>query len=88
MCRGGIMNNRDNEIEEYLREQEESLENSEKLEPASDYKIISNRSGYNYSGSENYEHDDTGSIHNYSGVEDDVYSSISEHEDWQEGYDY
>jgi hypothetical protein len=50
--------------------------------------VVGNLSGYGYSGSENYEHDDTGSIHNFSGVEDDVYSSISEHENWEEGYDY
>jgi len=25
---------------------------------------------------------------NYSGCEDEVFNAISEHEDWQEGYDY
>jgi|GEM_PF-3831337 len=50
--------------------------------------VVSNYSGYRYSGSENYEHEDNASVHNYSGVEDDVFSAIAEHEDWQEGYDY
>lgn len=51
-------------------------------------RVISNHSGYGYSGSENFEHDDTGSIMNYSGVEDMIFSSMAEHGDWQEGYDY
>ncbi|MCK7580627.1 MAG: hypothetical protein MZV65_36635 [Chromatiales bacterium] len=43
---------------------------------------------YGYDGSENFEHDDTGSLMNYSGCEDEIFNAISEHEDWQEGYDY
>ncbi|QFY88499.1 hypothetical protein D5125_02825 [Magnetovirga frankeli] len=50
--------------------------------------FISNHSGYDYEGSENFEHDDNGAIMNYSGVMDDVYNSIAEHEDWEDGYDY
>lgn len=50
--------------------------------------VTSNHSGYRYEGSENFEHDDTGCIHNYSGVEDEILSSYAEHGDWQEGYDY
>jgi len=53
-----------------------------------EYRIISNHSGYGCEGGENFEHDDTGCLHNYSGVEDDIFSSYAEHEDWQEGYDY
>lgn len=51
-------------------------------------RVTSNHSGYCYSGSENFEHDDTGSIMNYSGVEDMIFSSLAENENWQEGYDY
>lgn len=50
--------------------------------------VVANHSGYSNLGSENYEHDDTGSIHNYSGVEDDVFSAFAENEGWCEGYDY
>ncbi|GHB02492.1 hypothetical protein ACFFLG_19150 [Shewanella indica] len=53
-----------------------------------DFKVVSNHSGYDYAGSENFEHDDTGSIHCYSGVEDDVLSAFAEHEGWCEGYDF
>ena len=49
---------------------------------------ISNYTVYGYDGSQNFEHDDTGCLMNYSGCEDDVFNAISEHEDWQEGYDY
>ena len=48
---------------------------------------VSDHTGYG-KGGENFEHDDTGSIMNYSGVHDDVYNSIGDHEDWKEGYDY
>lgn len=50
--------------------------------------ILSNHTGYGYKGSENFEHDDTGSQMNYSGVEDDVNNAIADHEGWEEGYDY
>lgn len=50
--------------------------------------IVSNHTGYGHKGSENFEHDDTGSMMNYSGVEDDVNNAIADHEGWQEGYDY
>jgi hypothetical protein len=50
--------------------------------------ILSNHTVYGYKGSENFEHDDTGSIMNYSGVEDDVNNAIADHEGWEEGYDY
>jgi hypothetical protein len=49
---------------------------------------VSNHTIYGYDGSENFEHDNTGSLMNYSGCEDDIFNAISEHEDWQEGYDY
>ena len=36
----------------------------------------------------NYEHDDSGDRINYSGVYDSVINDFSEHEGYQEGYDY
>ncbi|MBZ0330997.1 hypothetical protein KZO25_11790 [Halomonas sp. ANAO-440] len=51
-------------------------------------RVIGNHSGYPYSGSENFEHDDTGCILNYSGVEDIIFSSFAENNNWEEGYDY
>lgn len=53
-----------------------------------DHKIVSNHTGYGYSGSENYEHDDTGSLMNYSGCYDEAMSAWAMQEDWEEGYDY
>ena len=50
--------------------------------------VISNFTQYDYEGSENFEHDNTGSWMNYSGVYDEVMSSFAEHEDWISGYDY
>jgi hypothetical protein len=50
--------------------------------------IISNHTGYGYKGSENFEHDNTGSVMNYSGVEDEVNDATADHEGWQDGYDY
>lgn len=49
---------------------------------------LSNHTGYGYRGSENFEHDDTGSQMNYSGVEDDVMNAFADHEGWEHGYDY
>ena len=51
-------------------------------------RVIGNHSGYLYAGSENFEHDDTGSIINYSDVEDMVFSSFAENEGWEVGYDF
>lgn len=51
-------------------------------------KVVLNRTGYTQPGSENYEHDDTGDVQNFSGVEDEMLSAEAEHSDWQEGYDY
>lgn len=51
-------------------------------------RVTGNHSGYPYPGSENFEHDDTGSIINYSGVEDMIFSSFAENEGWEEGYDF
>lgn len=50
-------------------------------------KFVSDHTGYG-KGGENFEHDDTGSLMNYSGCVDDVGEALKEHEDWQEGYDY
>ena len=50
--------------------------------------FISNHSGYGYKESSNYEHDDTGDIHNYSGVLDEVTEAQIDHEGLTPGYDY
>ena len=51
--------------------------------------LVSNHSGYGgRPGSENWEHDDTGNFHNWSGCYDMMIDPIAEHEGWQEGYDY
>ena len=73
-----------------ILEREDALENSPRIPSSGTDKsaVVSNHTGYGYRGSENFEHDDTGSQMNYSGVEDDVYTALSEHEDWEEGYDY
>lgn len=49
--------------------------------------FVSDHTGYG-EGGENFEHDNTGSMMNYSGVADDVAEAQKEHQDWQEGYDY
>ena len=49
--------------------------------------FVANYTGYR-EGGENYEHDDTGDSMNFSGVVDQVYEAVQEHEGWQEGYDY
>lgn len=79
---------KEKDVEELLSEQDEEVAKSDKLEPSSENKIVGNYSGYGYKGSENFEHDDTGSQHNYSGAEDEMNSALAEHEDWTEGYDY
>lgn len=66
----------------------EQMDEDGKIVELDEKAVISNYSGYGYNGSENFEHDDTGDIHNYSGVEDDTFSALAEHEDWEEGYDY
>ncbi|WP_422450679.1 MULTISPECIES: hypothetical protein [unclassified Endozoicomonas] len=76
------------EIEDFLKEENNKIDDSEKIEPASEHKVVSNHSGYSYEGSENYEHDDNGSLHNYSGVVDEFDSAESEHEGWENGYDF
>ncbi len=56
--------------------------------PAKDKEpIISNHTGYK-KGGENFEHDDTGSLMNFSGVEDEMNNALKEHQDWQKDYDY
>jgi hypothetical protein len=50
--------------------------------------FISNHSGYDYAGSENFEHDDTGGSMNYSGCYDQVMDAFVTNEGWLEGYDY
>lgn len=51
-------------------------------------KIITNHSSYHNNDSANWEHDDTGSYHNYSGCADIAFSAEAEHCGWEEGYDY
>ena len=46
--------------------------------------VVSNHSGYSYKGSENFEHDDNGSIMNYSGVEDMMNDATADHEGWEQ----
>lgn len=41
--------------------------------------MLSNHTGYTCPGSESWEHDDTRSIHNYSGCYDDMMDPIAEH---------
>jgi hypothetical protein len=48
--------------------------------------IVGNHTGYK--GGENYEHDDNGSLMNFSGVEDDMLSAEANHNGWDDGYDY
>lgn len=55
---------------------------------ADEKQVVSNNTGYGYEGSENFEHDDTGCLMNYSGCADDMLTAMAEHEDWEEGYDY
>jgi hypothetical protein len=67
----------------------EAMENKVILDQKQDPPTyISNQSGYGYKGSENFEHDDTGSVHNASGVEDIIVNAMSDHEGYEEGYDY
>ena len=68
---------------------EETVVLSDKADPnGNPSQVISNHTAYNYTGSENFEHDDTGDRMNYSGVEDDINTALAEHEGWQGNYDY
>ncbi len=49
-------------------------------------RVISNYTGYH--GGANFEHDHTGSLMNYSGVEDELFSASADHDGWDAGYDY
>ncbi|MCP8687134.1 hypothetical protein [Marinobacterium sedimentorum] len=60
----------------------------ESLDRGDEVRVVGNHSGYGYAGSENFEHDDTGALHNYSGVEDDVFTAHADNDGWSEGYDY
>ncbi len=50
--------------------------------------VVSNHTAYGYEGSENFEHDDSGALMNYSGCEDEVFDALADHEGWQADYDY
>lgn len=56
--------------------------------PEDALRVVGNHTGYDTPGSENYEHDETGSMMNYSGIEDEMFSAEAEHDGWQEGYDF
>lgn len=74
---------------ETLKEIAELMEENQSIPGGKEKKpIVANHTGYPHEGSENFEHDDTGSMMNYSGVEDEFNNAQSEHEGWQEGYDY
>jgi hypothetical protein len=49
---------------------------------------VSNHSGYSHKGSENWEHDDTGCLMNYSAMDDMMNEPLRIHEGWESGYDY
>ncbi len=53
-----------------------------------DRPILTNHTGYQKPGSENWEHDDTGNEMNYSGAADDMLNAKAENEGWEPGYDY
>ena len=50
--------------------------------------ILSNHTHYTAPGSENWEHDNSGDLHNYSGCHDEMLNAIAVDRGWQEGYDY
>lgn len=50
--------------------------------------VVANHTRYHHEGGENYEHDDTGSLMNYSGVQDTIFSAEALHQDWEPGFDY
>ena len=62
--------------------------NNESLTKKERTPILSNHTVYQYKGSEGWEHDDTGSMQNYSGCCDDMMNPTAEHEGWEAGYDY
>jgi hypothetical protein len=66
----------DENIEDYSRSQ------------SGDVNIVSNHTGYPHVNSANWEHDDTGSLSNYSGCVDDYENAEAEHKGWQKGYDH
>ena len=50
--------------------------------------FLANHSGYPYEGSENFEHDDTGAIHNFSDCQDEIVNAEADHKGLEAGYDY
>lgn len=50
--------------------------------------VVLDHTGYNRSGSSNWEHDDTGAQMNYSGMADIALSAQAEEKGWEAGYDY
>jgi hypothetical protein len=50
--------------------------------------VVLDHSGYNRSGSSNWEHDDTGAKMNYSGMADIALIAQADEKGWEAGYDY
>lgn len=50
--------------------------------------VVLDHTGYHRSGSSNWEHDNTGSMMNYSGMVDIALSAQAADKGWEAGYDY
>ncbi|WP_163931405.1 hypothetical protein [Paraferrimonas sp. SM1919] len=54
-----------------------------------EYKIVANHTCYDYPEAANFEYGPQNQdLNAYSGTEDQIFSEMCEHENWQEGYDY
>ena len=63
-------------------------ENQSVVGDGREHAVIANHTPYGYDGGENYEHDDTGDLMNYCGVQDVIFSAEALHQDWERGFDY
>lgn len=77
---------KNSDIQDMFDEDNEKVSHADRLDSESE-NIVGNHSGYDYSESANFEHDDTGGTHNFSGCEDMVNSANEVHEGWTEDYD-
>lgn len=50
--------------------------------------VMEDHTGYNRGHSANWEHDNTGSQMNYSGMSDIMLGAMAENNGWEAGYDY
>lgn len=75
------MPHKENHQSPIFPEQQEGLTGGEERAP-----VVANHS--KHPDGHNYEHDDNGSLMNYSGVEDEMNNAQADHEGWEEGYDY